>query len=261
MRIVTDKWNQAVNRFGSVTQLLIVVTVLVFFLQLLAERHLVPVFALSAPGLQHGLVWQPFTYMFLHGGFFHLLINMFVLWFFGREVEFFIGRNKFTVLYFVAGLAGAALHLAFNWTSPVPVLGASAAVLGCVVAFATMFPDREVTLLLFFIIPVRLKAKWMALIAVGFDVAALMSGTDVGVAHLAHLGGAAFGYLYVKHLGYGKPIRWPRFERKKKSTSEFISEDVDPILDKISREGMQSLTERERRILESARDVMNKRQR
>jgi membrane associated rhomboid family serine protease len=264
MRIVTDKWKEAVNRFGSVTQLLIVATVVVFGLQLVCRLLRFDfgfLFALSAPGLRHGFVWQPVTYIFLHGGIFHIFVNMLMLWFFGREVEFFIGQKYFTRLYFIAGLAGAVLHVAFNWTSSAPVVGASAAVLGCVVAFATMFPDREITLLVFFVLPVRLKAKTMALIAVAFDVVALLSGMDAKVAHLAHLGGAAVGYLYVKHLGYGKPIRWPRFERKKKPIVDFISEEVDPILDKISREGMQSLTERERRILESARDVMNKRQR
>jgi membrane associated rhomboid family serine protease len=199
--------------------------------------------------------------MFLHGGFFHLLINMFVLWFFGREVEFFIGPRYFTRLYFIAGLTGAALQMAFCWNTDASVVGASAGVLGCVIAFATMFPDREVTLLLFFIIPVRMKAKFLALIAIGFDVVALMSGMDAGVAHLAHLGGAGFGYLYVRHLGYGKPVRLPRLRRKPKPSGDFISEEVDPILDKISREGMQSLTERERRILESAREEINRRQR
>jgi membrane associated rhomboid family serine protease len=261
MRFVSQQWNQAVRRFGSVTQLLIAINVAVFILQLVADRYLIPLFALSPEGLRHGFIWQPVTYMFLHGGFFHIFVNMFVFWFFGREVEFFLGQKSFTWLYFLAGVAGAALHLSLNWHSESELIGASAGVLGCVIAFATMFPDREITLLVFFILPVRMKAKWMALLAIAFDVAALTGGFSTGVAHLAHLGGAAVGYLFVKFLGYGKPIRWPRFQRKQKSTNDFISEDVDPILDKISREGMQSLTPRERQILEAARSRMADRQR
>jgi hypothetical protein len=144
-----------------------------------------------------------------------------------------------------------------------------------VIAFATLFPDREITLLVFFILPVRLRAKYMALIAVAFDVVPLLQKTGGGVAHLAHIGGAAFGYLYIKQLGYGTTPRWllwlqdiiarlkprPRPTPRNMTSEEFIRQEIDPILDKIAREGMQSLTRRERKILESARDLMQKRQR
>ena len=265
------------DRVGSVTQLLIWINVGAFLVQLLADSfrpHLVEDwFALSAAGLRGGLLWQPLTYMFLHGGIWHLLMNMFVLWFFGREVETFLGARQFTRLYLFGGLAGAALWLACNWHSATPVLGASAAALACVIAFATMFPDREVTLLIFFIIPVTLKAKHLALIAIAFDVVPILERAQSNIAHLAHLGGAAFGYLFVKALGYGRPWRWSlrfRWTRGVKrvspsppprSAEDFMREQIDPILDKISREGMQSLTPRERKMLESARDLLQKRQR
>jgi hypothetical protein len=190
-------------------------------------------------------------------------------------VEYFIGPKYFTRLYFGAGIAGAALWLAFNFNSGVPVLGASAAVLGCVIAFATLFPDREVTLLVFFVLPVTLKAKYLALIAIAFDVVPLLEGTGAGVAHLAHLGGAALGYLYIKQLGYGGTPRWlmhlqnagARLKPRRRpppremSPDEYMREQVDPILDKIAREGMQSLTRQERKILESAKDLMQKQRR
>ena len=193
-----------VARVGSVTQLIIAINVIVFFIQLICSAAHFPYvedyLALSADGLRRGFLWQPITYMFL-AGIWHILINLFILWFFGREVEYFIGPKSFTRLYFMAGIFGAALWFAFNFHSYVPVVGASAAVLGCVIAFATLFPDREVTLLVFFILPVSLRAKYLALIAIAFDVVPLLQGTDAGVAHLAHLGGAAFGYLYIKQLG------------------------------------------------------------
>ena len=266
-RNISGTW---LGRFGSVTQLLIWINVIVFLLQLACgafrPRIVDDLFALSAAGLRRGFVWQPLTYMFLHGGIWHLLVNLFVLWFFGREVEIFLGPRKFTWMYLGGGIAGAGLWLAFNWQSGTPVLGASAAVLACVIAFVTMFPDREVTLLIFFIIPVTLKAKYLALIAIAFDAVPLLEGATTNVAHLAHLGGAAFGWLFVKSLGYGKPLqlhlRWPqRLKPRVRTSDEFMREEIDPILDKISRHGMQSLTPRERKILESARDLLHKCQR
>jgi membrane associated rhomboid family serine protease len=266
--------------FGSVVNVILWITVAVFLVQLACAALRMPFFdqwfALSGTQVRRGCFWQPFTYMFLHdtGNLFHILINLFVLWMFGREVEYFIGPKYFTRLYLLGGLAGAALWLAFNWYSPVPVLGASAAVLACVIAYATLFPDREITLLVFFVLPVTLKAKYMALVAVALDVVPLLTGTGTSVAHLAHLGGAAFGYIYIKQLGYGTTPRWllalqragrslrPRRPRDARAAydnpEDFIRKEVDPILDKIAREGIQSLTRRERKILESARDLMQK---
>jgi hypothetical protein len=151
-------------------------------------------------------------------------------------------------------------------------VGASAAVIGCVIAFATLFPNREVTLLVFFVLPVTLKAKYIALIAIAFDLVPILTHAQSNVAHLAHLGGALLGYIYIKGLGYGATPRWlsalqtlearlrartvPPPPKKKLSREEFIRQEIDPILDKISREGLQSLTKRERQILESAKDIL-----
>lgn len=269
------------GRFGSVVHLILWVTGAVFLLQLvcvaLNVRLFEELFALSGPGLRSGFIWQPVTYMFLHdtGHLLHILFNLLILWFFGKEVEYFIGPKYFTRLYFLGGLVGAGLWLAFNFSSPTYLLGASAAVLACVIAFATLFPDREITLLVFFVLPVTMKAKYLAFIAIALDVVPVLSRADSGVAHLAHLGGAALGYVYIKGLGYGTTPRWllwlqgvgqklrPRRPAKPRpqSPEEFISEEVDPILDKIAREGIQSLTRRERKILESAKDLMQNKQR
>jgi len=214
--------------------------------------------ALSGAGIRHGFVWQPLTYMFLHAGLFHLLCNLLGLWFLGQEVELFIGRKHFTWLYLLGGLAGAGLWLFFNFRAGF-VIGASAAVLAVVIAFATLFPDRELTFLLWFIIPVRLKAKYIALFLIVLDIVPLLEQAHSQVAHLAHLGGAALGYFYIKQLGYGRPPWWQRLtlrRRPPRSRPDYVREKVDPILDKISRDGMQSLTAEERRILESARDYI-----
>lgn len=286
LRKLSDRVRGWLDRFGSVVSLLIWMNVAVFVVQTIwqvgqrvgpAEITLFDrLFALSAPQLIRGFVWQPFTYMFLHADIWHILINMLLLWFLGREVEYFLGPRCFTRLYLMCGLAGAALWLAFNFRSDVPVLGASAAVLGCAIAFATLFPDREITLLLFFVLPIRMRARYLALIAVAVDAIPLLQRTQSNVAHLAHLGGMIIGYLYIKELGYGRmpvwldrlhragrafrPHRQPRKEEKL-TREEFISQQVDPILDKIAREGMQSLTQRERKILESAKDQLQQNQR
>jgi membrane associated rhomboid family serine protease len=249
-----------------------------FFARGLVENIL----GMSMDGLRSWFLWQPVSYMFLHStrDLFHIIFNLLVLWFFGREVEYFIGPRAFTRLYFTAGLAGGALWLACNFHTVGLLIGASAAVLGCVIAFATLFPNREITLLIFFVIPVRMKAKYLALGVIALDVIPVLSQAQTGIAHLAHLGGAAIGYLYIKHLGYGSTPRWlqaaqsvtetvsaplrrtvtrpTRPASKPLSREEFMRQKVDPILDKINREGMQSLTEEERAILEKASSVMDK---
>jgi membrane associated rhomboid family serine protease len=274
------------SRYGSVVQVLLWTNVSVFFIQLLASAFRFNIgaanavewaLALNLGRLLHGCIWQPFTYMFLHdlNSLFHILFNLLWLWFFGREVEFYIGPKYFTRLYLWGGLVGAALWIPFHLDGSYMLLGASAAVLACVIAFATLFPEREITLLIFFVLPVSIKAKYLAMVAVALDVVPLLTGTDTRVAHLAHLGGAFMGYLYIKNLGYGATPRWLILARnaagklrprrrpppRDMSPDEFMREVVDPILDKIAREGMQSLTRKERKILESAKDQMQNRRR
>ena len=279
-----DSFRGWFTRFGSVTHFIVWLTAVVFIAQLVSGLFrwkvgneidvLSFVLGLNGERLAHGFIWQPLTYMLLHDGIWHILVNLLMLWMFGREVEHFIGPKAFTRLYVFAGLLGGALWLLFNLLEPGPLIGASAAVLGCVIAFATLFPERELTFLVFFVVPVTLRAKYMALIAIAFDLAPLLTHQTTRVAHLAHLGGAALGYFYIKALGYGSMPRWLGFLQSLKprrspppprtspqSRDEFIRDEIDPILDKISREGMQSLTRRERKILESAKDLLQKQQR
>jgi len=280
----SDSFRGWFNRFSSVTHFIIFLTAIVFVAQLVCEflrwdvsgvKVMEYVFGLNGDRLAHGFIWQPLTYMVLHSGIWHILINLLLLWMFGREVEYFIGPKAFTKLYLLAGTLGGALWLAFNFSEVSPLVGASAAVLGCVIAFATLFPERELTFLVFFVIPVTMRAKYLALIAIAFDVVPLLSHSQSNVAHLAHLGGAALGYLYIKSLGYGTTPRWlmglknlearrqpkPKATPRSLSREEFMRQKIDPILDKISRDGMQSLTKEERKILESAKDFMQKQRR
>jgi hypothetical protein len=166
------------------------------------------------------------------------------------------------------------------------VVGASASGLGLLAAYAALFPHREITLLLFFFIPVSLRARALLWISIGVALFGMVIATG-NVAEAAHLGGILAGLAYIHWIVQG--TGWPSFSRLKPAANrpkvlvtapfpkrpfwqrsksgdaddlppaEFISREVDPILDKISAYGIQSLTERERRILEAARAKMAKR--
>ncbi|MEI8314722.1 MAG: rhomboid family intramembrane serine protease [Verrucomicrobiota bacterium] len=279
-----DSFRGWFGRFGSVTHFIVWLTALVFIAQLACKLFRLDfagedgtpvgvvqfIFGLNAARVAHGFVWQPLTYLLVHDGIWHIIFNLLMLWWFGREVESFIGPKAFTRLYLLAGGFGGAFWLVCNLAEHSPLVGASAAVLGCVIAFSTLFPERELTFLIFFVLPVTLRAKYIALIAIAVDLVPVLTHQTSNIAHLAHLGGAAVGYVFIKALGYGTTPRWLQWlqttqpRRYPKSTSspttreDFIRTEIDPILDKISREGMQSLTRQERKTLESAKDLLQK---
>jgi membrane associated rhomboid family serine protease len=276
-----------------------IINAVVFVLQgLVANLHPDWVYgylALSLPGLAHGFVWQLFTFQFLHAGLLHLVGNLIGLYFFGRTLEDHLGRPGLLKLYLGSGVAGGLLQMLLALLVPSRfggmVVGASAGVFGLVAAFATLYPHRTITLLLFFVLPVSLRARTLLWIAVAIAILGIL-GLDqnsmVHIAHGAHLGGilAGVGYVYALAHGFQWRMPWPRVRIAKRPSrpmvragrrpghdwrrpeyasdgevppEEFISREVDPILDKISAHGIQSLTERERRILEAARNRMSKR--
>jgi membrane associated rhomboid family serine protease len=182
------------------------------FLQLLAgpeasrmflrEFGLVPL--LATRGLR---IWQPFTYLFLHGGLWHLLINMLVLWMFGSDIERAWGRRKFLTYYFLAGvgagLINIAVKMAFYPLGSLPqtavTIGASGAVYGILLAAALLFPDRQVWLIPFpLMLPMRVFVFLIGAIAF---YGSLGSGGD-NISHITHLGGMLVGYLYLRRGSY-----------------------------------------------------------
>lgn len=136
-------------------------------------------------------VWQPITYMFMHGGFTHILFNMLTLFMFGRILENFWGSKRFLQFYLICGIAGAAAHLL---TSDASAVGASGAIMGLMAAFAYLFPNTELYL---FFIPVPLKAKFVIPGLMALDLFGAISPTSDGIAHWAHLGGALAGLIIV----------------------------------------------------------------
>ncbi|MDR8390133.1 rhomboid family intramembrane serine protease [Aliifodinibius sp. S!AR15-10] len=141
--------------------------------------------------------WQLVTYMFLHGGFGHIFMNLFALWMFGQAIENFWGTKRFVYYYFLTGIGAALLHM-FIGGGGAPTVGASGAVYGILLAFGMMFPERPIMLL---IPPIPIKAKYFVLIFGGLELFNGVVGTATGVAHFAHLGGMLVGYILIKYWG------------------------------------------------------------
>lgn len=224
--------------------------------------------------------WTPLTYMFVHGGLWHLLLNMLGLFFFGPPLEERWGSTGFIRFYLIAGLGGAVLSALVPGTI---VLGASGAVLGLLLAYAMAWPDNPIYI--YGILPV--KAKWLVAGIVVLNLVSALANRASGVAYLAHLGGLAAAFLYLKSpwapnpyggLAAARPRRtvWQTLQRRRKpavtgvrhasassATNSVVSErtaaraeerelleEVDRILEKISKSGMDSLTPPERKRLD-----------
>ncbi len=200
--------------------------------------------------VKHFFVWQPFTYMFLHStnGIFHILFNMLCLYFIGPSVEAAIGPKRFAHLFVWGGVAGGLAQCFFMPRNP--VVGASAAIMAVLVVFAAFYPNAQ--FLFMFVFP--MKAKHLVLLFIAIDLYRGYVGSS-GIASFAHLGGALFGFLFLKFgpLAQNVTAQWARTKRQKhQMRTEDQRARVDEILDKINSSGMGSLTKRERAFLMEA---------
>jgi membrane associated rhomboid family serine protease len=240
----------------EVVRVLLMANVAAFFLQmtmpgLVNALVFVPQLALTRP-------WSIVTYMFLHGGLMHIAFNMIALFFFGPRVEERMGPRRFTVLYFLSGFSGAAVSMALSPQSA--LIGASAGVFGVMMAFAYFWPHAPIHI--WGIIPV--PARMLVIITTVLAVWSGFGGRGGNIAHFAHLGGYAGAYLYLRwiererHSFRRKVEAAPPITRKKpvdvKSVDltrihEVNRDEVNRILDKISAQGMESLTAQERLFL------------
>lgn len=178
---------------------LLIINALVFFLTNYLSREIFYNMALFAPESPHFRFWQPITHLFVQDGFLHLFTNMFSLWMFGRQAEYDMGSKRFLTYYLVCGLGAAAMQLGVGYlmgSDPnIPMVGASGAVYGILLAFGLMHGNARVMLL---IPPIPMKAKWFVII---FGALELFGGIRGGlfegdnVAHFAHLGGMIWGLL------------------------------------------------------------------
>jgi membrane associated rhomboid family serine protease len=259
----TRRWTQQ-QRVALLA--LITANIIVFAIQVILQSYdsafVRDYLALSQSGMRAAYGWQFFTAMFLHDGPWDLLGNMLLLYLLGRDVESILGQRQFLILYFSGVIAGELGHL-FLMPSNCALHAAGGGVAAVLVAYATILPEMELTSLVFFVLPIRLKAKHLAY-GVFFIALALVVFDRVGtVTHSAYFGGCIAGWFYSHLLGFGRPSYIQRIMRRRRAEAdrlermgaeEFIAEQIDPLLDKISRSGINSLTRSEKRKLALARE-------
>lgn len=150
--------------------------------------------------------WQLITYMFLHGGFFHLLLNMLALWMFGAELENTWGQKRFLTYYMLCGVGAGVCNLLIAplFTSVGPTVGASGAIYGILVAFGYLFPERKIYI--YGLIPV--KAKFLVILYMLIELFSVAGGSNSGIAHMAHLGGGVIGLIYLLIYYKGSPMKF-----------------------------------------------------
>jgi membrane associated rhomboid family serine protease len=217
--------------------------------------------------------WTFLTYMFVHGGLLHLFGNALMLFVFGSAVESRMGSRNFILYYLYCGVGAAVFALGLSGIMNVsPFIGASGATLGVALAFAMYWPDAEIIV---FPIPLPITARTLVTILVGLDVLFALLVRNDGVAHLAHVGGVLFGYTYFRlqtlsrrsapppprpvqrvvmvQSGSAEPERHrpaPVTRQRRRVEADPVAAEVDRVLDKISQEGIASLTPAERRFLD-----------
>lgn len=298
----------------SINTWIIVVNVVVFLLGVL----MAPAFNGADPlihwghfstqtGLYELQVWRFITFQFLHAGIWHIVFNMLALFWFGPQVEHYLGSRRYLAFYLLCGIGGAALYLVLNVAGNMvssggtsqfpfllpgnvgtPLVGASAGVFGVLLAGAYLRPNQRITLLLMFVIPVTLKQKTLAYGLLAIALLTLYTQGNNAGGEAGHIGGAAVGAFLIRfprwvnwanllpldgfkarghHAfgGYGEPDRPWRgssgrsaqggstkgfFERRRERQRESAGHEIDRILAKIGSQGLQSLTNKERRLLE-----------
>jgi membrane associated rhomboid family serine protease len=251
-----------VRRWTKGVKWLIITNCFIFLLMLVGYRLIEP-FGLTPTLVKKGYIWQIFTYMFLHGGLFHLFFNMFALWMFGPPIEQQWGTRQFVKYYFYTGIGAGIFTFVLSINSTIPTIGASGAIFGILVAYALLFPDSIIYL--WFLFPV--KAKYLVIFFGILELIASINYTPDGIGHFAHLGGMVVGYLYLKSdwrtahfFRFFREMKYRRklkaLNKKHKETEKLMSQ-VDQILDKINKVGYENLSKAEKKILEKASHILS----
>jgi membrane associated rhomboid family serine protease len=242
-------------------------------------------FALKISGLESGRVWTLLTYSFLHHprNLLHIVGVLLALYFLGRELLPLLGPRRFLGVYAVATMVGGLVWTAAHWTQGGMLMGASAAVFALLVIFACFYPNQQMTFLLFFVFPVTVKPKHLAIGAALLDVAGFIyyeilgRVSPFGFAHSAHLGGMAVGWFYFRYVHQANwgflsrsDMELPRWVKKNAKVAApaapyrvnltnraDLRAEVDRILDKINSQGFNALTPEEKRVLDDAKDVLS----
>jgi len=277
--------NVSIRIGGPVTpgvKFLMIVNGTVFLIQQIAgliipDGNLIEgLFGLSHNGFINSfMIWQPFTYMFLHGGWMHIFFNLIGLWMFAGELEIAWGKSKFLRYYILSGIGAGFFISLMNYiafikfgesAALVTTIGASGAIYAVLLAYAMLWPDREV--LFYFILPVKIK---YLVIAFGlmefFGTLSSAAGAGGNISHIGHLGGIISGYFLIRFMRSSKSSvkfkksfiekfkKQNRLNEKKKviDTRIVAKKIIDDLLGKIAKNGMNSLTPEEKKKLEWAR--------
>lgn len=250
--------------------------------------------AFTASGFLQGRIWTPLTYVLPHEGLLHLAFNCLGLFFLGREVVPLLGDRRFLQFYAIAALTGALCWVGVAvWQGGGTLVGASACVSAMFIFFACVYPEREITFLLFFVLPVTVRPKILAWCLVAFETLGFVFGEIPGaifptnIAHSAHLGGMLAGFLYFRlvYARHGEDgvataplIEFPKWLRRRQAQPDAggqrtykvnlsksqptapanLRAEVDRILDKINSEGFGALTDQEKKILDDAKDLLSR---
>ena len=253
--------------FTDAIKLLVSINFLVFLLQHISgqERILFQLFGMVPKNTWSQLmVWQPFTYLFFHGGIWHVLINMFVLWMFGSELETVWGKKEFLKYYFITGIGSGLVTIFFSLNSLIPVVGASGAVYGILLAYGLTFPNRYVYL--YFLIPVKVKFFVIVIGVIAF-FSSIGAGSS-GVSHLTHLSGMLIGLGYLKsnfqlHVVKNILVKQKdeirhRIIKNKRRRDEDLRFEVDQLLDRINEVGYDGLSDKQKKLLYEASKKLGK---
>tara|TARA_B000000460_G_scaffold124144_1_gene87416 strand:+ start:2613 stop:3458 length:846 start_codon:yes stop_codon:yes gene_type:complete len=215
------------------------------------------------------MLWQPFTYMFFHAPFYssvgisHILLNMLGLWVFGRELEQAWGKTKFLRYYFITGIGSGLITYFFQMGSDNPVIGASGAVYGILLAYGISYPNRM--LYIWGLIPVR--SMWLVIIMGSIAFFGLLGNAD-GISHVTHISGMLIGYVLLKKKWRWRDI-WFAIRKKtiefqvqryeeKSIKNKMLQKDIDVILEKIQKVGFIGLSDKEQSKLYEASKTMSK---
>ena len=242
-------------------------------------------FGLTPLALAHGRVWTLVTTLFLHDSGFQMFCYVLSIYFMGRELLPLTGPRRFLALFFGSGILGGLTWCAVHWGAPVfAASGCGAVVSALLVVFACFYPDREIQLLLFWVLPVTVKPKHLAFALLGITLFGFAfyelyhAAAPVDISYSAKLGGMAAGWLYYRYVqstdwgtGARADIELPRWmtRRAKAPVADVVAgspaspadlrAEVDRILDKINSQGFGALTAQEKRLLDTAKDSLSRR--
>jgi membrane associated rhomboid family serine protease len=234
---------------------------------------------------RQGFVWTLVTYTLLQPGILSLLFNGLGVFMLGRELLPLLGARRFMGVYLGAAITGGLLWLGVHsFTGGGALIGATSCALALFITFACFYPNREITFLLFFVLPVTVKPKYLAYVLIGVDVLGFLFSElpgarfDTGMSHSANLGGMLAGWVYFRffHANNGwdraSSIELPAWLRRRKKAgaaplptkvnlrrpSADLRVEVDRILDKINSQGFGALTEQEKKVLDDAKDLLSR---